>query len=290
MGAAAGGVRQHGPATARQPGAATRPGNTARHATCAAGRSRAAANIAPMQTRPARPSIVILISGRGSNLRSLVEAAVAGDLDCSIAGVISNRPDAGGVAWAAARGIATRVIDHRSFGERAAFDLALADAVDELAAVGVGVPTQAPWVVLAGFMRILGDGFIGRHSGRIVNIHPSLLPLYPGLHTHRQALADGALLHGATVHLVTPKLDHGPILAQAVVPVLAADTEATLADRVLSMEHRLYPLAMQWLVSGSVSVEAGRVLLDGVDAPHRRLLRHPSFDDGGVPAAQACER
>jgi phosphoribosylglycinamide formyltransferase-1 len=129
-------------------------------------------------------------------------------------------------------------------------------------------------------MRILGERFIDRYSGRIVNIHPSLLPLYPGLHTHRQALADGALLHGATIHLVTHKLDRGPIVAQAVVPVLADDTEAALADRVLAIEHRLYPLAMQWLANGRVSLAADRVLLDGEDAPCQRILRHPLLDAG----------
>jgi len=231
-------------------------------------------------------------------MRSLVEAAAAGTLDSDIAGVISNRPDAAGLAWAAAQGIATRVVDHRGFGDRSDFDAALAEAVAELAAAGAAAPGAATrptaWVVLAGFMRILGDGFVDRHGGRIVNIHPSLLPLYPGLHTHRQALADGALLHGATVHLVTARLDHGPIVAQAVVPVLAGDTEAALADRVLSMEHRLYPLAMQWLVTGRVSVAAGRALLDGGDAPHRRVLRHPLLDVdisvAPVPALPASAR
>src|SRR5690606_34342985 len=140
------------------------------------------------------------------------------------------------------------------------------------------------WVALAGFMRILGERFIDRYNGRIVNIHPSLLPLYPGLHTHRQALADGALLHGATIHLVTHKLDRGPIVAQAVVPVLAGDTEEALAGRVLAMEHRLYPLAMQWLASGRVSLAADRVLLDDEDAPRQRIIRHPLLDaDNGAP-------
>jgi phosphoribosylglycinamide formyltransferase 1 len=235
----------------------------------------------PMHTRSLRASLVILISGRGSNMRSLVEAASAGKLDCDIAGVVSNRADAAGLAWAQERGIATRVVDHRSFADRNDFDEALAAAIRNLVGMSPGA-TSAPWVVLAGFMRILGDRFVMRHAGRIVNIHPSLLPLYPGLNTHRQALADGALLHGATVHLVTPKLDHGPIVAQAVVQVLAGDTESTLAERVLSMEHRLYPLAMQWLAKGRVSVTAGRALLDGSDAPHRRILHHPSLrlDEG----------
>lgn len=223
-----------------------------------------------MTSRSNRPPLVILISGRGSNLRSLVRAHADGSLDCDIAGVISNRPDAAGLAWAQAQGFATRSVDHRAFGDRARFERALADAVEELAS-----PRRRPWVVLAGFMRILGDAFVDRHGGRIVNIHPSLLPLYPGLHTHRQALADGALLHGATVHLVTPRLDHGPIIVQAIVPVLVSDTEQALAERVLSMEHRLYPLAMQWLAGGRILVDAGRVLLDGTDAVERRVLWHP---------------
>jgi phosphoribosylglycinamide formyltransferase-1 len=240
--------------------------------------------MAPMHTRSLRTSLVILISGRGSNMRSLVEAATAGELDCDIAGVVSNRADAAGLAWAQAQGIVTRVVDHRSFADRDHFDEALAVAIRDLFGESSGtIAASSPWVVLAGFMRILGDRFVTRHGGRIVNIHPSLLPLYPGLNTHRQALADGALLHGATVHLVTPKLDRGPIVAQAVVPVLAGDSESTLAERVLSMEHRLYPLAMRWLAEGRVSVTAGRALLDGSDAPHRRILRHPLLQvDGGA--------
>ena len=223
-----------------------------------------------MTTPSPRPLLVILISGRGSNLRSLARARADGALDCDIAGVVSNRPDAAGLAWAAEQGFATAAVDHRGFDDRAAFDLALAQAVQDLVS-----PGSRPWVVLAGFMRILGEGFISRHEGRIVNIHPSLLPAYPGLHTHRQALADGALLHGATVHLVTARLDHGPIIAQAVVPVLASDDEATLAGRVLSMEHQLYPLAVQWLAGSRVAVERGRALLDGADAAGRRVLWHP---------------
>ncbi len=218
--------------------------------------------------------MVILISGRGSNLRSLVQAHADGALDCEIAGVISNRPDAAGLGWAAEEGLATRSVDHRAFPDRDAFDRALAQAVADLSPAG-----QSPWVVLAGFMRILGDAFVSRHAGRIVNIHPSLLPMYPGLHTHRQALADGALLHGATVHLVTPRLDHGPVIAQAVVPVLASDDEDKLAQRVLSMEHRLYPLALQWLAAQRVTVDAGRVLLDGADRAGQRVLWHPLLRD-----------
>ncbi len=237
-----------------------------------------------MQNPAASAKLVVLISGRGSNLRSLVQAAAGGGLGFEIGGVVCNRPDASGLAWAADHGIATRLVDHRAHAERAAFDRALADAVQELVpARKDGQPAPPPpWVVLAGFMRILGESFVSRFSGRIVNIHPSLLPLYPGLHTHRQALADGALLHGATIHLVTAELDRGPIVAQAVVPVLRGDTEATLAERVLAMEHRLYPLAMQWLAAGRISLDGERALLDGSDAADRRVLLHPLM---GTPSS-----
>lgn len=241
-----------------------------------------------MQNRSNRKPLIVLISGRGSNLRALVQAQAAGDLDCEIAGVISNRGDAAGLTWAAGKGLATGVVDHRLYDDRAAFDVALADAVEAMAPQGMAAapaPGCLPWVVLAGFMRILGQSFTSRYGGRIVNIHPSLLPLYPGLHTHRQALADGALLHGATVHLVTDRLDHGPILAQAIAPVLVGDTEAVLAERVLGMEHRLYPLALRWLLEGRVTVENGRVLLDGNDAIGKRVLRHPLLGESPTDAA-----
>jgi len=249
-----------------------------------------------MKTPAASAKLVVLISGRGSNLRSLVAAAADGRLDCGIAGVVSNRPDASGLAWAAGQGIATRLVDHRAYAERAAFDQALANAVQDLADAVQDVahaPSEArpaaatPWVVLAGFMRILGESFVSRYSGRIVNIHPSLLPLYPGLHTHRQALDDGALLHGATVHLVTAALDRGPILAQAIVPVLRGDTESALADRVLTMEHRLYPLAMQWLAAGRISLDGGCALLDGSDAADRRVLLHSMLAEPSATAGLA---
>ncbi len=220
------------------------------------------------------PRLVILISGRGSNLRSIVAAIRDGRLPARIAAVISNRPEASGLAWAAAEGLPTRVVNHRDFTDRADFDAALADQIDACAPVQDG---DRPWVVLAGFMRVLGDRFVDRQAGRLVNIHPSLLPLYPGLHTHRRALEDRALLHGATIHLVTPALDHGPIVAQAVVPVLGSDDENTLAARVLALEHRLYPTALRWLVDGRVSVVDGRVLLDGEAAPAARLILDPAF-------------
>ncbi len=184
-------------------------------------------------------SAVILISGRGSNMRALVEAKPGIDF----AGVISNRPDAAGLDWARAHGIATIALDHKAHASRESFDEALAEAVDAF---------RPDYLFLAGFMRILTEGFIRRYPRRIVNIHPSLLPSFTGLHTHRRAIEAGAKLHGATVHFVTPQLDHGPIVAQAAVPVLAGDTEDTLAGRVLAQEHRLYPQAARWIAQGRV--------------------------------------
>jgi phosphoribosylglycinamide formyltransferase 1 len=199
---------------------------------------------------PPQRSIVILISGRGSNMEAIVDACARESWDARIAAVISNRADAAGLTFAAARGIATAVVDHRAFASREAFDAALAQAVD----------AHAPdLVLLAGFMRILTPVFVQRYAGRLMNIHPSLLPLFPGLHTHRRAIEAGCKMAGATVHFVTADLDHGPIVAQAVVPVLAVDTEETLAARVLAREHVLYPLAVRWFVEGLLDVEGGVV-------------------------------
>jgi len=192
--------------------------------------------------------IVILISGRGSNMQALIEAR----LPCEIAAVISNDPRAGGLATAAEAGIATRVVDHKQFASREAFDLALAECIDAF---------SPDLVVLAGFMRILGPGFVGRYTGRMINIHPSLLPAFTGVHTHRRALAEGVRLHGCTVHFVTPELDHGPIIVQAAVPVLPGDDEASLAARVLRQEHRVFPLAVRWFLEGRLSVQDQRVTL-----------------------------
>lgn len=194
--------------------------------------------------------ISVLVSGRGSNLRALVAAAAAGAIDGAITQVISNRADAGGLALAQAAGIATRVVDHRAHATRESFDAALA------AALAQGEPDL---VVLAGFMRVLGPAFVRAHEGRLLNIHPSLLPLYPGLHTHRRALADGVKVHGCTVHFVTADVDGGPIVAQGVVPVLPQDDEASLAARVLAVEHRLLPAAVAAWCRGDVSLASGRV-------------------------------
>jgi phosphoribosylglycinamide formyltransferase-1 len=184
-------------------------------------------------------SAVILISGRGSNMRSIVEAKTG----IEIRGVVSNRPDAAGLEWAASQGLATQVVDHRGFPTREAFDAALAEAI------GAWSPDL---IVLAGFMRIFTEGFIAGFPRRIFNIHPSLLPAFPGLHTHRRALEAGVKVHGATVHMVTAALDSGPIVIQGVVPVTAQDTEETLAERVLRVEHRIYPEAVRWFAEGRI--------------------------------------
>ena len=190
---------------------------------------------------------VILISGRGSNMRSIVEARTG----LEVLAVISNRPDAAGLEWARAQGIATQVVDHKAFGTREAFDAALAQAIDALA---------PDLILLAGFMRVFTPGFIARFPNRILNIHPSLLPSFPGLHTHRRALDAGVKLHGCTVHVVTPELDNGPIVAQAAVPVLAEDTEATLAERVLAAEHRVYPRAVRWFLEDRIEFIGAQVV------------------------------
>jgi phosphoribosylglycinamide formyltransferase-1 len=185
-------------------------------------------------------NIVILISGGGSNMAAIVRAAQRGDWrgrhGAQVAAVISNRPDAGGLAFARELGIAAQAVDHKGFETRDAFDLALAAAIDTY---------QPALLVLAGFMRILTPGFVARYEGRMLNIHPSLLPAFPGLHTHQRAIDAGCKVAGVTVHQVTAELDHGPILDQAVVPVLAGDTAAALAARVLTQEHLIYPRAIE---------------------------------------------
>ncbi len=193
---------------------------------------------------------VILISGRGSNMESLLDAGLPG----ACAAVISNRPDAAGIAGAAARGITTAAIDHRGFASREEFDAALAAEIER----------HAPdLVLLAGFMRILGDAFVRRFEGRMLNIHPSLLPAFPGVRTHAQALAAGVRLHGCSVHFVTPALDGGPIVAQAAVPVQADDDEAGLGLRVLAEEHLLYPRVARWFLEGRLQLVDGRPRLAG---------------------------
>ena len=213
-------------------------------------------------------SIVILISGRGSNMEAIVGARIPG---VRIAAVISNRPGAEGLAFARSHGIATAVVDHTAHADRASFDAALAECID----------AHAPdLVVLAGFMRVLTEGFVRRYEGRLLNIHPSLLPAFPGLHTHRRALEAGVKLHGATVHFVTAELDDGPIVVQAAVPVRADDDEAALAARVLAQEHVIYPQAVRWFAEGRLVF----------DARGRALVRDARSDDGAAWISPAPDR
>ena len=197
--------------------------------------------------------ITILISGRGSNMAAVIDAAATGRIEGAVTHVISNRPDAGGLAYARQHGIATSVVDHRAHPSRDAFDAALAEAIDR------GEPDL---VVLAGFMRILGADFVNRYEGRMLNIHPSLLPAYPGTQTHRRVLEDHGQRHGCTVHFVTPDVDGGPVVAQAEVRVFPDDDVATLAARVLEQEHRLLPEVVGWFCDGRLRLDAGRVCID----------------------------
>jgi phosphoribosylglycinamide formyltransferase-1 len=197
----------------------------------------------------AEKTLVILISGRGSNMEAILDAR----LPARMAAVISNNPKARGLELARKRGIETAVVDHRGFAERSAFDTALAAEIDR---------HRPDLVALAGFMRILTPAFIERYRGRIMNIHPSLLPAFPGLDTHRRALEAGVRVHGCTVHFVTAALDNGPIIAQAAVPVLPGDTEERLAARVLAEEHRIYPQAIRWFLEGKLRLDGDRVGID----------------------------
>lgn len=216
-----------------------------------------------MASNSSKLPLVALISGRGSNLQAIVDAAAAGDLPVIVRAVISNRPDAPGLARATRAGIATAVVDHRHYGDRDDFDRALMASVDEFAPA---------LVVLAGFMRVLGMAFVDHYAGRMLNIHPSLLPKFRGLHTHERALQAAETEHGASVHFVTGKLDGGPVILQVRVPVLAQDNPDTLAERVLAQEHRIYPLAVRWFAEGRLRLGASRVMLDGLP-----LIRPPVF-------------
>ena len=195
-------------------------------------------------------NIVILISGRGSNMDAIVQSCAEQAWPARVAAVLANRPDAAGLQFAAARGIATAVVDHRSFASRESFDDALAQAIDRF---------EPDLVVLAGFMRVLGATFVQRYVGRLLNIHPSLLPAFPGLHTHRRALKAGCQAVGATVHFVTAELDHGPIVMQSVVPVRPGEDEPSLTARVLRTEHVIYPLSVRWFVQDQLELIDGRV-------------------------------
>ena len=208
-------------------------------------------------------SIVILLSGRGSNMAALLNAVADGSLPVRVAAVISNRPEAPGLETAAAAGLATRIVDHKAFASREDYDAALSAAID----------TFAPdLVVLAGFMRILSAAFVTHYAGRLINIHPSLLPAFTGLHTHQRALSAGVRLHGCTVHFVTPELDSGPIIVQAAVPVLDGDDESTLAARVLAQEHRIYPMAVRWFAEGRLRLVDDKVVLDAAQTGEPALI------------------
>ena len=202
-------------------------------------------------------SVVVLISGRGSNMQALLDAGLP------VSAVISNRADAKGLVVAKARSVATRLVEHGAFPTREAFDEALANAIDAFA---------PRLVALAGFMRILTPGFVARYAGRLMNIHPSLLPAFPGLDTHARALAAGVKLHGCTVHFVTADLDHGPVIVQAAVPVLADDGEAALAERVLQAEHRIYSAAVRWFLEGRLRIDGQRVIARGVAESANTLI------------------
>lgn len=192
--------------------------------------------------------VVVLLSGRGSNFQAIAEAR----LPIEIVAVISNRPQAAGLAYARERGLTAIALDHTAHSDRVAFDAQLADEIER---------HRPDLVVLAGYMRILSADFIARFEGRLLNIHPSLLPMFPGLKTHERALAEGIKVHGCTVHFVTADLDHGPIVVQAAVPVRADDTPDTLAVRVLQQEHRIYPQAVRWFAEGRLQINGGRVNL-----------------------------
>jgi phosphoribosylglycinamide formyltransferase-1 len=208
-----------------------------------------------------RPSIVILISGRGSNMAAILAAA----LPVKVAAVISNDPQAPGLELAAAQGIPTHGLNHRSYDSRESFDAALMECIDAY---------QPGLVVLAGFMRILTPAFVKHYEKRLINIHPSLLPAFPGLDTHARALQAGVRIHGCTVHFVTEELDVGPIVIQAAVPVLPHDTEALLSGRVLRQEHRIYPLALRWWAEGKISWQEERLVLAG-ELAHTAPMVHP---------------
>jgi phosphoribosylglycinamide formyltransferase-1 len=210
--------------------------------------------------------IVVLISGQGSNLDAIVRASEAQDWPGRVVAVISNRAEAGGLDIARRSGIAAEVLDHKAFPDRPAFDAALAEVIDRFG---------PDLVVLAGFMRILTPEFVARYEGRMLNVHPSLLPSFTGLNTHRRAIEEGCKVAGATVHFVSADLDHGPIVAQAVVPVLAGDDETTLARRVLAAEHVLYPRAVGWFVKGELELKDGRVTHRG-RAPQGWLADTPA--------------
>ncbi len=225
-----------------------------------------------------RANLVILISGRGSNMQAILDEAAAGRLPVRVCAVISNEPEAAGLARAHTRGVPTYVVCHRNYPDRRTFEAALMERIDVC---------QPDCVALAGFMRVLSRQFVEHYAGRLLNIHPALLPQFPGLNTHERALRAGVARHGASVHFVTPAVDQGPVIIQAAVPVRPDDTPETLAARVLEEEHRIYPQAIRWFVEGRLSVENGRVLLDGAVRPEQGLILPEPLDEGGQPTRRA---
>ena len=207
--------------------------------------------------------IVVLTSGRGSNLQSIIDAIANRELPVRIAAVISNRADATGLQHAKNAGVTVAVVDDKKFSTRESFDAELMRVIDSY---------QPNLVVLAGFMRILGEPFVRHYSGKLVNIHPALLPEFPGLNTHARALTSGATRHGASVHFVTPEVDAGPVIIQRAVQVLESDTAETLAARVLEQEHEIYPLAIRWIAENRVSIDGDRVLIDGAELAEQGLI------------------
>jgi len=211
-------------------------------------------------SKAAHRRFVVLISGRGSNMQQIITQARVGHWPADFVRVVSNEPEAIGLQWAQAQGLATTALSHRDFASRAAFDARLGDIIEQ----------EAPdYVLLAGFMRILTPAFVSRFKGRLINIHPSLLPAFAGLKTHERAIEAGVGWHGCTVHVVTDELDHGPIIAQAALVVQPEDTAESLTQRVLQAEHQLYPQVVQWLAQGQVQVsEAGEITLSGISQRH----------------------
>lgn len=224
-----------------------------------------------------RKRAAILISGRGSNMAALIDAAAGSGYPAEIALVVSDRADAAGLELAARRKLATKTLARSEFTDRPAHEAALDKALRE---------QRIDLICLAGYMRLLSPEFVGRWSGRIINIHPSLLPLFPGLDTHRRALEAGVRIHGASVHFVTAEVDQGPIIAQAAVPVHANDSEASLAARVLKAEHRIFPLALRLIAEGRARMEAGRTVLSGLQAGEDALLMSPLAQSSPVDLEQ----
>ena len=226
------------------------------------------------------PRITVLVSGRGSNLRALIDAERHGRLGGAVAAVLCNRADAAAVEIAAEHGIATQVIEHRAFASREAFEAALATAIDA---------TEPDLIVLAGFMRVLGPAFVARYPGRMLNIHPSLLPAYPGLDTHKRALADGVRVHGCTVHFVTADVDHGPIVMQGAIAVNDGDDESSLAARVLGVEHKLLPAAVRAFCEGRLVIAGRRVRVKDEVVPATALVVPSLVAPAGARVVDPCD-